>query len=98
MIVPLTRQGRLILARGVEALRADPRVTFGIALFDQLPVGDRARLLEAAPEDVFATAVRAWRDVAPGLKRDLAAGILVLQSRRISPKIAEAQKRIRGGL
>ena len=91
MLIRLTTEGREALARAVDSLRHAPDRLRAFDLFEKLPAGDRRRLLEASPADVFITAVRAWRLAAPGVVRDFQAGLLVLQSRRVVPTIAEAQ-------
>lgn len=95
MLVPLTRKGRSDLARAVEELLRDPQPERARQLFARLPEADQLRLLKADPADVFVTAVRAWRLERPGLKRNLQAGLLVLQSRAVTPTIAQAQEQLR---
>lgn len=94
-VIALTEKGRARLARAVEELTRRPDAGAALALFEALPAGDRQRLLNAAPRDVFLTALRAWRLARPGLARDLCAAALMLQSGLIVPTIAGIQNRLK---
>jgi hypothetical protein len=88
------------LADAVSALIATAGNTPWAALIGELPLEDRTKLLHAAPRDVFVTALHAWR-TEPGDKggravRALVVAGLVLSAKRIYPKIAAAQRELRG--
>lgn len=95
MIIALTTQGRITLARAVERLWHDRRYETILAWFDELPPNDRARLLGAHPGDVLNTALRAWRIMQPGLKRGALAAGVILKAKTICPVIERAQKELR---
>jgi hypothetical protein len=89
MILPLTSQGRAQAARAVAQLLKNPCVDEVWEFFAFMPEADKATLLAARPADVFVTAVRAYREAAPG--RNLRAALLALQAGRVCPTIARAQ-------
>jgi len=96
MIIALTTNGRLTLAKAVDRLWHDRRYESILHWFDGLSANDRDRLLAAQPRDVLNTALRAWRIMEPGIVRGALAAAVILRSAHYCQFIERAQKQLRG--
>lgn len=96
MIIQLTTNGRLTLAKAVDRLWHDRRYETILHWFSALSANDRARLIAAHPRDVLTTAMRAWRIMEPNLKRSALAAGVILRSGHYCQFIERAQNELRG--